>query len=399
MIPEDLLAAAAQADPDPLRASSALRRAFPEAGPDLIGAALTQIRLRRRAEPRLGTQARQILLTEAGLEQATRAEVARIRAERLAGLATHVADLGCGIGTESWAMARAGLQVRAVERDVYTAEIARHNARALGLADHIDIRTGDITDSEVLAWAVDGADAAFLDPARRDADGPRAINGQSSRRLLAPEQWSPPWSFVRELSARIPVVAKVAPGIDLDLVRDAHVVFTSHDGDLVEASVWFQPLGEPGKRTAQVVHGNTAMTLTTNSVRPDDIAVSEPLSYLLDPDDAIARADVLHLILERGGSLIDPHVAYITRSSAPDAGERWLGTWYEVLAWLPFNIRELRWKLAELGIGNVTIAKRAFAGDVDDIRKQLRLNGGLSATVVLTRTDAGPLALICRLVS
>jgi SAM-dependent methyltransferase len=395
-----LLAAADSADPDPLRATSALRSAFPSSPPELVAAALTQVRLRRRGLPRLGPDAASVLLTVEGLEQATRGPIAAARAERLAASARVVADLGCGIGTESWAMARAGLAVRAVEIDPVVADIARHNAEALGLADRITVITGDLTDPELLDSVLDGVDAAFLDPARREPDGPRRIDGVTSRRLLAPEQWSPPWSFIQSLAARLPIAVKVAPGFDTSYAPDADVVFTSHDGDLVDACVWFDKSRSRGRRTAMVMRGeNAVVTLKREGGGLPDVPVSAPMAYLLDPDDAIVRAGVISMILGPGGALLDPRVAYVTREFAPAPGEKWLGTWYEVLAHMPFNIREVRWALAEMGIGNVTIAKRAFAGDVDDVRKQLRLSGkGRSATLVLTRTDAGPLALICSLV-
>jgi hypothetical protein len=398
-------AAATAGGQDALSASSALRRAFPGADAGLVAAALGQAALRRQAAPRLGPDADRILLTRDGLEQATRSPVATLRAERLAGSARTVADLGCGIGTESWAMARAGMTVIAVERDPAMAAFARHNADALDLTDRITVIEGDVTDPTLLASVLERVDAVFLDPARRDPAAPRSTDGSTGRRILDPERWSPPWSFVRSLAERIVVVVKVAPGIDTDIAREAEITFTSHDGDLVEACVWFDPatMRDPharGRRVAQVMRGNTLMSLVNDGLPDEAVSTSAPLAFLVDPDPAIVRAGALPMILQRGGALLDPRVAYVTRDEAPQAGERWLGIWYEVLDHMPFNVRTLRWRLTELGIGHVTITKRAFAGDVEEIRRQLRPSGtGRSATVVLTRTDAGPIAVICTLLA
>ena len=82
-----------------LATASRLRARHP---PELVGAALTQVRLRVRARVKFGTEADRMYFTPAGLEQATRASVARHRARRfadhLADRAGSVLDLGCGIG-------------------------------------------------------------------------------------------------------------------------------------------------------------------------------------------------------------------------------------------------------------------------------------------------------------
>lgn len=397
MLDPHLLAAAMAADTDALKATTALRRQFPAATPEQVSAALTQARLRHRAANRLGPESERLMLTAEGLEQATRRPVATARAARLARSAKVVADLGCGIGTESWAMARAGMRVIAVERDEYTAEIARFNARALEL--DITVITGDITDHGVLDPVLSQVDAVFLDPARREPHAARTTNGLQQGRLLDPQQWSPNWTFVTALAQRIPTVCKVAPGIDRTLISDAEVVFTSHDGDLVEAAVWFAPLGQPGNRQAVVMRQGLSMSLASNAPRTS-VEISKPRTFILDPDDALIRADVLHIVAERHGALLDPHIAWITTDKAPEPGQLWLGTWYRVLDSLAFNIKELRWRLAALGITNVTIIKRGFAGDIEDIRKQLKVSGsGRHAALMLTRTDDGPLAVIAEQVS
>src|SRR6185436_9330665 len=85
-----------RAEPDPLRAASALRAAGHP--PDLAAAALTQATLRRRAAGKFGADATAMFFTRGGLEQATRASVAARRAVRLkASGVRRAADLCCGI--------------------------------------------------------------------------------------------------------------------------------------------------------------------------------------------------------------------------------------------------------------------------------------------------------------
>jgi hypothetical protein len=101
-----LALAAEVADREPLAAAAAVRARG--VAPDLAAAALTQVGLRRRAAAKFGPAAGRMFFTRAGLEQATRAVVADRRAARLAAAGVRtLADLGCGLGSDALAAARA----------------------------------------------------------------------------------------------------------------------------------------------------------------------------------------------------------------------------------------------------------------------------------------------------
>ena len=89
---------------DVARAVSRLRAAGHS--PDLVSAVVGQAALRSRGQAKFGDFAAGMLFTPAGLEQATRLEVAAHHARRYrdAGLA-RVADLTCGIGADAMAFA------------------------------------------------------------------------------------------------------------------------------------------------------------------------------------------------------------------------------------------------------------------------------------------------------
>ena len=120
--------------------------------PALVAAVLSQAKLRRRAALKFGEFAESMLFTEAGLEQATRLSVAAQHAERFraAGI-TQVADLGCGIGTESMALASLGLNVAAYEIDEVTAAVASYNLAPFDTAEvmQADVTTLDTQDFDV----------------------------------------------------------------------------------------------------------------------------------------------------------------------------------------------------------------------------------------------------------
>lgn len=400
---EDAHARAAAGDPtavDPLRAVTALRRALPDLTAAQAAAVLTQVRLRRRARPRLGDLVDRLLLTEDGVEQATRTVVADLRARRYAAAgATHVADLGCGLGLDSAAFARAGLRVTAVERDPVVAALAARNVAALGLADLVTVVVGDATDPVVLDGALEDVDAAYVDPARRD---PSTRREGRAVRVADPESWSPPWSWVERLAARVPrTAAKVAPGVPHELTpAGGCATWTSVDGSLVEAELAWPALAEPGVRRAAVVvrSGTGAPYVERSAVDLGDEGappVGAVGAWLLEPDDAVIRAGLVAQVARRvGGRLLDPRVAYVTTDRDVDVAP--LATRFRVATALPYGVTALRTALVAAGVGRVVVKKRAIGADPDDVRRRLGLpQAPGSAVVLLTRIGADPWAFVC----
>jgi SAM-dependent methyltransferase len=374
---DELTTTAGPAGDDPLATASALRaRGVPAR---LAAAALTQSSLRRRADTKFGTDAAVMFFTRGGLEQATRAQVATRRAARLAaGGAASVADLGCGVGADAIAFARAGLRVVAVDADPVTAAVAAANMAALGLADRVTVSTMDAR-----GLRLDSVDAVFCDPARRTASG---------RRVFDPAGYSPPWDFVLGLADRVPrTVLKLAPGIHHDLVpAGAEAQWVSVTGDVVEATIWCGPLASTPRR-ATVIRGDQVHELTGTGERTGPVG---PLRrYLYDPDGAVVRA---HLVAEFaatvGGSLADPTIAYVYADAATATP---YGRCLEIVEAMPFSLKRLRSTLRARGIGRLTIAKRGSAVDVERLRRDLRLSGDGELTAVLTRVAGAPTVLLC----
>jgi SAM-dependent methyltransferase len=182
---------------DVVKTVSSLRAQGHEAG--LVAAVLSQAKLRNRGRAKFGAFAEAMLLTEDGLEQASRLQVAALHAGRFrnAGL-DHVADLGCGIGTESLAMAAIGLTVTAVELDEVTAACATYNLAAFQNAEVIQ---ADVTSIDLGKF-----DGLFFDPARRELGTGRG----STSRKFDPAQFSPNYDWVLEQAKLKPTGIKLA---------------------------------------------------------------------------------------------------------------------------------------------------------------------------------------------
>ena len=128
---QQLLARATEAPDDELKAQAQLRRTATgsaEERASRVAVALAQVTLRRKAVAKLGDDAARMYFTADGLEQATRATVSAHRAARLAAAsAGSVIDLGCGIGGDLLAFARAGITSAGVDVDPVRVEVARAN--------------------------------------------------------------------------------------------------------------------------------------------------------------------------------------------------------------------------------------------------------------------------------
>lgn len=381
-----------------LALATRLRRDHPA---PLVSAAMAQTRLRQRAGAKFGADAQRMYFTPDGVEQATRATVAAHRADRFAARGVRrVADLCCGIGGDALALARAGIEVLAVDRSPLACAVTAANARALGLADRIEVRCADVTDVDVA-----GFDAVFVDPARRGGRG----------RVFNPEAYSPPLSWAVRAARRVPHAAvKVAPGIPHEVVpEEADAEWVSDRGEVKEATLWFG--GGPGRR-ATLLPGPHVLTGAAPGAAPRDGAsgtsgaprpggprgphgegtapVGPVARYLYEPDGAVIRAHLVARVAELvGGTLIDPAIAYVT---SPDLVATPFATAYQVTDVLPFHLKRLRALLRERGVGTAVIKKRGSAVEPEELRRRLALSGPHSCVVILTRVSGAPSMLLAQ---
>lgn len=342
--------------------------------PALVSAAVGQARLRTRARAKFGDFADRMLFTRAGLEQATRLEIAARHAARFrdAGL-RRVADLGCGIGGDALGLAGLGLEVLAVDADEATAAIASFNLAPL--RETASVRHARAEDVDLA-----GMDAVWLDPARRAGDD----------RLRA-DEWSPPLDWVFDLAARLPAGVKLGPGFDRDRIPDGvEAQWISVDGSTIELVLWSGALARPGvARAALVVRGGRAAELTATADAPDASA-RELGAYVHEPEGAVIRARLIGAVARTlDAGMLAPGIAYLT-SDAP-ASSPFVQS-FHVRERMPFDVRALGRALRERGIGTVEIKKRGVDVDPAELRRRLKPSGPASATLILTRLGEGPRA-------
>ncbi|GAA1155140.1 class I SAM-dependent methyltransferase [Nocardioides aquiterrae] len=357
---------------DVLAVQNRLRRT---AAPEHVAVALTQATLRIRARDKFGPDADRMYFTPDGLEQATRQRVAAHRAARLVAASVGtVIDLGCGIGGDLLACARAGLTAAGVDIDPVRVAVAEANLAALGLPGAVTVADATTVDPSPF-------DVAFADPSRRTARG----------RTFDADGWTPPWSFVERLLRRDSCV-KVAPGIPHELVPEGvEAEWVSDQGDVKEAALWSGRLATTARRATVIGDGGLA-TITDE----DDpgAGVRDVGRFLYEPDGAVIRAGLVTAVAAGvQGGLIDEHIAYVTS----DASYRTpFARGYVVREELPYRERALRAALRERGIGRLTIKKRGVDVVPDQLRKRLDLHGEDEATLVLTRARGHGIALLVK---
>jgi SAM-dependent methyltransferase len=359
-----------------LELGSQLRLRYP---PELVASALAQQELRLRAQAKF-SRAADMFFTRDGLEQASAEPVARHRASRFPP-GSVVADLCCGIGGDLLALAAAAASVLAVDRDPVHLAMARANAGAYGVADRVRPLQADVRSAPL-----DGADAVFIDPARRHQG-----------RRLRPGDSEPPLPWCLELTGQVPAVAiKAAPGLPLDAVPEGwETEFIATGRDLKEAVLWSPALATARSRATVLPGGEQLVPLPPGAMGP--VKVRPPGEYLLDPSPAVTRAGLVEDLAWLTGSWqIDGQIAFLC-SDEPVRTP--FGRCLRVLDSGPWNQKLLPSRLRAVAAGSVDIRRRGLAGNVEVLHRQLARQLDPAATrritLVMTRMAGRPWALLC----
>ncbi|MDA1002113.1 MAG: methyltransferase domain-containing protein [Chloroflexi bacterium] len=366
-----------------LRALDLLRRTYT---PDQARAALALVDGRRVAAAKF-PDGDSLFCDRDAAEQASSQPVAVWTARRFAGM-QRIADLGCGMGGDALALAHHAA-VLAVDRDPARVAMTAANAAVRGLAHRVQTVVADV---QTLALPAE-IDAAWLDPARRDARG----------RVRDPERWSPPLADALTLASGLAAAGiKLAPGIELELLpTDAEIEFVSLAGDLVEAVLWTGAFAATPRRATVITVDGLPAVLAGDPATVAPPPLAEPAHYLFDPDPAVGRAGLIGwLAADLELRQLDPSIAYLTgdRATASPFVRR-----FRVDGWLPFAERTLLARLRDLDAGRVEVMRRGSPVDTNALERRLnRALGGRDAhagpalrTVALTRVRGVHVAIVC----
>ena len=370
---QEALARFADADLSPEKTLPLLLQMRQSLTPNRAAAVLTTLRLRDKAQSKFPRHASQMLFTEAALQQASHPHIRQYRSHKAE--RESLLDVCCGIGSDAIDFAKAGKTVIGLDIDPVRLAIAKHNAAIADL--DVDFQLGDARDP-----LPDGYSGIFFDPARRDSQG---------KRIRHVERYRPPLATIRDWHAD-EIIVKLSPAVDMTQLRayGGQIQFISVAGDLKEALLWATRANSPPLATRIDDDGIHHMPGGGDL----DIPLSEPRAWLLEPDPAIMRSRALgRLAATLDAAQLDETIAWLTLDSRPKTP--W-GRPFRVLEWMPFSLKRLRRYLVERNVGRVTVKKRGFPMQPDELIERLRLKGGdESRTLIATRCLNRHIVAIC----
>ncbi len=361
---------------DPLAIQESFKGLFPKK----VAEALGELRaLRRRATYKF-THGLDMYFTKPLLEQASSEGVARYRARRFADAGIkRVFDPCCGMGSDSIALAEAGLEVLATDRDEVALHFAETNAAIHG-QDGIRFEVADCTET------MPDQGAIFIDPARR----------RGSRRIMDPKDWSPEPDRVREMLEGRPAAGlKLSPATDLDVLLELfpqpqEIELISLKGEAKETVFWYGSLAGKVERRATTLPDEA----TYCGAADPHADTGEIGAYLYDPDPSLVRSGLLGAFArEHGLHNLDPEIGYLSGDKVVDtpflAG-------FTVLGHEALDPRKMRKLMREHKVGRLQIRKRGIAERPATLEQRFlpKAYGDRSLTLVATRIGERHLGIL-----
>lgn len=341
---------------------------------------ILQEECRRRASKKLAAT----LVSAPGFRFPTRLSAEQASADEVAGFhasvipeGKRVVDLTAGLGIDAFHLAAKSCEVTAVEINPTVAEAIKHNAVALGLTNVTAVN------ADCSRWLTEQApgsfDIAFIDPARRGADGSRLY----SFKQCAPD--------VVELLVDISRIAKrllikASPMLDiyqclreLTEVTDVYAVGTKAECKELLFDLTFGSNSEPKIHAVTVGTDNDAVIITKTGEHTKYAATVAPGDIIGEPWPAVMK------IQPKG--FIDAEQLHPSTFLFKNPGPDFPGAIYKVTRVEPFSSSNLR-RLAKEGI-SASVASRNFPLGADDLRKRLKARESSECRLIATTLASG----------
>jgi len=343
-----------------------------------------QVELRRRAVAKFGDLADKMFFSDIPLQQATDLTTARYKASRIP-RDTPVIDYCCGIGGDLLAFAERG-PTTGWDRAPELAHLANANLKATQLNATSKVCVGE---AETQNPGIN--EIWHVDPDRR-------VDGRRSTQI----EWHSPGPELidRWLSTNPNGILKLAPAaiVPEPWSQHAELEWITQNRQCRQLVAWFGELASAsGHRRATVLQKNNAESLSASFAGSPEISAPQSTQlyrYIYDTDPALRAAHLTGAFaVDQGLFALGSGPSYLTGDSVI---EHPLLSCFEVLEKLPLRVATLKQHLRSLNIGPLEIKKRGVDTDPERLRKQLKLAGEKSATLLLTKLGKSEIALLAR---
>ncbi len=270
------------------------------------------------------------------LRWATPEIVAQYRAERLR--CKVIADLGCGIGFQTFAFASVCGKVLAVEKDGRKLENARENAKILGLSN-IEFIEGDVLDPKIVKKLKD-VEIVFCDPER--------LSGEEERKVE---------SIMPDIPKLIEAYSKITDQIAIEfppqikkIKLNAEREYLSVDGQLNRLTLYFGKLKSCERSAVLLPKG---VVLRNSSAKLKE--TKKILDYIYEVDPAVVKAGLLGELSEESGASCFSQGKFTYFTSKKLVHGNFFKNSYKVLYVTVFSQKNIIEALKRMQIGKVVL--------------------------------------------
>ena len=327
------------------------------------------------------------------VEQATHQTVALHKALRFQGL--KVADICCGLGGDTMALAEASAGTIALDLDSDCLRRLQFNLNQLNLADKVALVKADANQASLSPNLY-----IHIDPDRRAKD-------RSGRPKFHVEDFQPALSSIFRLMQQHPGGAiKLSPGSDFETLEHAanqmqirtELELISLNGECKEATLWFGALAGPCHRSVTTLPINASYQgeLSNDYIQIIDTENIGP--FLFEVDAALVRSGLApNFAKAHKLELCMPDGAYLSGSDPNQIQSPWL-TRFEVLQTLPPDRKSVRQALQRQSWPTAVVKTRGRI-HADEVLKWLEKapSGNTLETLFVWTSPNGPkIAILAR---
>lgn len=374
---------------------SRLRLRYHNSGDRDIAFAILQIECRRKTHKKLYStlsNPRFIFPTLLSSEQCTSDDLAKFHAS-LIDNGEHVLDMTCGLGIDSFHIARKAATVTSIEINPDVADAAILNSRTLSL-DNVTVINGNSID--YINNSNKHYDTIFIDPARRGSHG---------ERLYALSDCEPDvTAIIGKLASKCDrFIIKASPMLDITKsiseirhVTDIYSIGTRQEcKELVIVADFTHPTDISPTRHAVTISESRIISLDYSD--DDELnatpSYTSPIEghYLYEPFPAVMKSAPFRLLSEKYGiGKLHPNTHLYT---SPEYIPDFPGDIFLIDCIIPFSSKDIKHIAREYP--HINVAARNFILSADELRKRLKVkDGGEKKLLGTTATSNNRLLLI-----